>query len=116
MTAYYRVNFTVANNEDLRQSFVLSDTGQVPIDLTGADLRMAVSAASGAAALAASIGNGRIVVHDAPAGRFELVLPSAALTPLQPGVYRHDLVLTNAAGHMHRIWSGGLTLEQGVTQ
>ena len=116
MSATYRVNFQIANTEDLRQSFALTDSDAVPIDLTGAQLRMGLEIVPGQSALEASTANGRIVVAAATVGQFVLAIPAASLHPLGPGVYQHDLIVTLASGHIHRVWTGALTLQRGVTQ
>jgi hypothetical protein len=114
MSACYRVNFQAATNEDLRQAFVLQDAAGAAIDLTGASLRMALQGASGAIALEAGLADGRIAILDAANGRFEVAVLAADLQTLPPGVYRHDLLLAQA-GVVRRVWSGVLTLSQGVT-
>jgi hypothetical protein len=114
MSAYYRVDFQSANNEDLRQIFELADTAGEPVDLTGATLRMGVEAIAGLAQLEASTANGRIEIVDAEAGRFEIAIPAATIGDLPPGSYRHDLLL-DRSGSFVRVWSGTLTLSQGVT-
>jgi hypothetical protein len=122
MAAFYRVSFDTANNEDLRQSFALSDETGIPINLTGAQLNMgidpipALGPASGAAtpALEASVGNGRIVLANPTAGQFAIAIPAAVMRTMSPGSYRHDLILTLASGEVHRVWAGSLTLQQGV--
>ena len=114
MTALYRVDLTAATNADLRQSFALADTAGTAIDLTGVAISFAAEHEPGAAVLAASTTNGRIVVTNALLGRFDLVIPAAALAPIAPGLYQHDLLLTRT-GRVDRIWSGTLRLEHGVT-
>jgi hypothetical protein len=113
MSAFYRVDFQSSNNEDLRQAFVLTDEAGTPIDITGAALRMGVETAAGRDALEATTANGRIVVSDAPAGRFDLAIPAAVMRTLAEGAYRHDLVL-ESGGTTRRVWAGTLTLGQGV--
>lgn len=114
MSAHYRVDFQSASNEDLRQLFEITDTSGEPIDLTGATLRMGLEAIAGPAQLEASTANGRIEIVEAAAGRFELAIPAATIEGLPPGSYRHDLLL-DRSGSTLRVWSGTLTLSQGVT-
>ena len=114
MSAYYRVDFQVSNTEDLRQQFELTDTAGTPVDLTGASLRMDIASMSGADALQASSANGRIAISDAAAGRFEVAIPAADVRGLLPGTYRHDLLLSHADS-VRRVWSGTISLSQGVT-
>lgn len=113
MAAFYRVDFQASNNEDLRQGFVLTDTAGTPLDITGAVLRMGIETTAGRDVLEASTANGRILITDAPAGRFDLAIPAALLATLHEGAYRHDLLLNNA-GTVRRVWAGTLTLGQGV--
>lgn len=116
MTAYYRVDIQSANNEDLRQAFVLADDSAQALDLTGAALAMDLETFEGTDVLEATTANGRIVVHGATAGQFELAVPAAAMRTLPPGSYQHDLLLTLADGRVHRVWTGTLTLARGVTE
>jgi hypothetical protein len=116
MSAFYRVNFELANNEDLRQAFALSDDAQVPVDLTGAGLKMQIRSLGNETVLEASNVNGRIAVLDAPNGRFDVAVPAAVMQSVAAGSYQHDLVLSDAAGRVKRIWTGTLTLSRGVTQ
>ncbi len=114
MTALYRVDFTTSTNADLRQGFALTDTSGTAIDLTGATLALAFEREPNTPVLLATTANGRIVVTDAALGRFELIVPAAAVGVLQPGLYQHDLLLTRA-GRIDRLWTGTLRLDDGVT-
>lgn len=114
MSAYFRVIFSVANNEDLRQGFALSDQNGNPVDLTGATLRMGIDGLDESSLIEASTANGQVVVTDAVQGQFEIAIPASVMATLKVGVYRHDLIL-NASGQQRRIWSGTLDLAQGVT-
>lgn len=114
MSAYYRVTFQAANNEDLRQAFVLTDEAGAAIDLDGATLRMGLQDLSGNDQLDASTSNGRIAIGDAAQGRFELAIPAAVMGTLKAGVYRHDLLLS-VSGTTRRVWAGTLEVSQGVS-
>ncbi len=116
MSAAYRVNFDLANNEDMRQAFSLGDTAGAPLDLAGASLRMHIETLAGETVVEATTANGRIILIDAPAGRFDLAIPAATMRTLTAGAYRHDLLLVAANGNVRRIWSGSLTLDRGVTE
>lgn len=115
MTAYYRVNFELANNEDLRQTFALSDTGGTPLNLTGASFKMQIKSFAGAPVAEASSVNGRIAVLDAAAGQFEVNIPAAVMRTIAEGSYQHDLVLSGSDGSTKRIWDGVVSLSQVVT-
>lgn len=115
MPAFYTVNFEVADNEDLSQSFSLGTDAPGPVDITGAALKMGIASLSGQIVLEASLANGMIGILDAANGQFELNLPAARLRALPPGSYLHDLLITLASGRVHRVWAGSLTLTHGVT-
>lgn len=115
MSAYYRVTFQAANNEDLRQAFVLTDEAGAAIDLDGASLRMGLQDTSGNDQLEASTNNGRIAITDTAQGHFELAIPAAVMSTLKAGVYKHDLLLT-ASGTTRRVWAGTLEVSQGVSE
>ena len=116
MAAFYRVNFQSATNEDLRQAFKLTDSDGVPVNLTGAALRMELDNLANSDVVDASTANGRIVFTNASAGEFSLAVPAAVMSAISPGVYRHDLLLTRGDGSVQRVWEGTLTLNRGVTE
>lgn len=115
MSAYFRVDFQSSNNEDLRQAFQLTDQAGAPLDITGAVLRMGLETAGGRDALEATTVNGRIAIIEATAGRFDLAIPASVMRTLPEGAYRHDLII-DSAGSIRRVWTGTLTLSQGVSQ
>ena len=114
MSAFYRISFELANSEDLRQSFAMTDASGAPLDLTGAALTMGLETAAGAGALVASTANGRIALVNAAAGQFELRIPASVMRTLTPGSYQHDLLLTFPTGAVRRVWAGPLMLVRGV--
>lgn len=116
MAAYYRVNFEIATNEDLRQAFALTDSAAVPVSLTGSSLKMDIEFQSGVDVLELTIANSRIAVTNAAAGEFTIQVPASVIGTLAAGSYQHDLVLTQANGEVHRVWAGTLTLVRGVTE
>ena len=115
MSAYFRVNFHVADNEDLRQSFALTDAVSAAIDLSGASFEMHIATAAGDAVLELSTANGRIALISPTTGHFEVSVPAAVIGTLPEGIYRHDLIMVRAS-RTKRVWSGGLTIERGVTR
>ena len=116
MSASYRVNFQISCTEDLRQGFQLTDKSGAPVDLTGAALRMGIEVASAPTAFEVSTGNGRIVLDAASSGRFSIAIPAADIATLGQGVHAHDLLVTFATGHVHRVWQGALTLDRGIAR
>jgi hypothetical protein len=116
MSAYYKIDFTASTNADLRQAFAARDANDAPINLNGAELKMDIEDASNNDVLEISSSNGRINITDATAGEFELIIPAADMGTLSAGVYNHDLILTLANNHIHRIWKGTLDLHRGVTE
>lgn len=123
MSTLYRVNFEIADNEDLREAFVLTSSAGAPADLTGADLRMDIEALTPPSAgapdpplvLSLSLANGRIALLDATLGQFEIIVDRSTLGALAPGIYRHDLLLAHS-GRTQRIWDGTLVLSRGVSE
>lgn len=113
MPSSFVVNIVTANNEDLRQAFQITDTAGAALDLTGATIRLVVAGSLGTTVLEASTANSRIALSAPTAGKFEIAVPAADMLNVQAGVYRHDLLLTRA-GAIKRVWSGSLTVEQGV--
>ncbi len=114
MSNYYRVDFNIANNEDLRQDFAVRDGAGAPIDLDGSNLKMDVEGPGGPRVIQATLANGHITVTDAAQGHFALAIPAATLRTLPEGSYRHDLLLLRG-GETKRIWEGTLTINRGVT-
>lgn len=115
MATTYRVDFTLANTEDLRQGFALADQAATPIDLTGTSLLMTMRHIDSSVSSEISTANGRITLSDARSGCFELLVPAATMRTFEPGSYRHDLLMTSADGATQRVWSGTVTLEAGVS-
>ena len=114
MSNYYRVDFNIANNEDLRQDFAVRDGGGAPIDLDGSNLKMDVEGPSGLRVIQATLANGQITVTDAAQGHFRLAIPAATLRALPEGSYRHDFLLVRGA-ETKRLWVGTITINRGVT-
>ena len=115
MSFYYRVNFEIANNEDLSQAFAIADSSGAPIDLRGAILAMDVKDPAGSNVIQTSTANGRVILSDAINGMFSIMVPASVIRALKPGTYVHDLLLERA-GSITRVWSGTLSLAEGVTQ
>ena len=114
MSRYYRIDFQFANNEDLRQSFAVSDGAASPINLTGANLKMDIQSQTGSRVLEVSLANGRIAITNAAQGQFALAIPATTMRTLPAGSYRHDLLLVRGA-ETKRVWEGFLTVNAGVT-
>ena len=114
MSVYYRVDFNIANNEDLRQDFAVSDSASVPLDLAGSSLKMDIEAPGGSRVIQATLANGHIAVTNAAQGKFRISIPASTLRTLTEGSYRHDLLLVRG-GETKRIWEGTITINRGVT-
>lgn len=113
MTALFRVDFEVANNEDFRYAFAITDTEGAPVDLTGAAFRMDIETRAGADVLSLTTENGRVTV-DTDAGRIDLVVAAADMAPLAANYHSHDMLMTKG-GQTTRLWAGGFSILQGVT-
>lgn len=114
MTALFRVDFEVANNEDFHYAFALTDENGDPVDLAGATLRMDIESRAGGDVLSLSTENGRIAV-EAAAGRFDLLVPAADMAALRENYHAHDLLMT-LDGRTTRLWQGAFSIIQGVTE
>ena len=111
MTAYYHVNFTCADNEDLRQAFQLTDGSGAPVDLSGAQLRMRIDTVP---PIDATTANSRVMINGPTAGAFEIGIPASVMRQQKPGVYAHDLLLI-LGSNTTRLWTGSVALDHGVT-
>ena len=112
---FYKVNFALATNEDLRQMFVLSDSSGQALNLANASWRMSLEPSTGSEdVLVLSSNTTGITIVEAEAGAFELAAPASTIGTLAPGVYYHDLLLS-LDGRELRIWEGTLHLEKGIS-
>jgi len=116
MSTTYTVNFEAASNEDVCQAFALKHRTGEPVDLTDATLKMDIAKHADAPdLLELTTQNGRIRIVTPDDGQFEIALNATDLAALTPDYYRHDLLLTTPDG-TQRVWEGGFTLTQGVTE
>ena len=108
------------SDADFFQRFVYQTSGGVPIDLGTDVLRMMVrSHPSDATAHIerSSLPYGGITITDTAGGAFALAIPVALLATLQPGVYSHSLIKTDATFTSRKdIWRGTLTHRVGPTR
>jgi len=114
MSAWYTVNFSLANNADWEQEFQMKDTAGAAIDLTGAAFEMDVRDRAGTEILTLTTGNARIVITNAAAGNFKLIVPASVMRTLPTGGYAHDLLRVQA-GKTERIWAGTVEIFKGVS-
>ena len=114
MSHLYRVNFRIANNEDLRQVFRVTDSAGVAVNLTGATMSMSIETPPTVDVVSATTANGRIVLTDPTGGYFTLAVPVSVISALAAGIYNHDLVAVIAGATM-RLWTGTLHLSRGIT-
>jgi hypothetical protein len=69
---------------------------------------------AGADVLSLTTENGRVTV-DAGAGRIDLVVAAADMAPLVENYHRHDMLMLKG-GQTTRLWAGGFSILQGVTE
>ncbi len=98
------------------------DNQSVPVDLTGAKLRMRLAQVVGEtvdidnAALVLSTDNGAITVPSPSQGGISLYLPADQARGLLAGAYVYDLVATWASpARVDRLLHGVVTVEQGIS-
>jgi hypothetical protein len=101
--AHVKLNLTLRNNADWRQSFMLPTT-----DLTRAGLRMRLGT------IDLSTSNGRIVIDGPTMGAFSFVVPAADLSTLQPGHYRVELLVFQP-GNLKTVFTGSIEVVAGET-
>ena len=114
MTALFKVDFEIANNEDFRYAFVISDADNTPVDLTGATFHMDVETRLGDNVLVLNAENGRIIV-DPFIGRIDLVVAAQDMAALPANFHQHDMLMRRS-GQTTRLWAGNFSIVQGVTE
>lgn len=110
--------FTVATNEDWRESVILTDA----LDLTGATALMQVKPGAGFVDewvdLSSEPGTndeGLSFTLDAPAKTVAWVIPQDRVWDIPPGSYALDILVIYAGGRRRREMVGTLTVVRGVT-
>jgi len=88
------IYFTVYRKNDLLISATIQDENENALDLSGASLDFVVETPAGAEKIRKSVGNG-ITVTDAVNGQIEIDI-SAADTDIPAGLYKHELLVTDA--------------------
>lgn len=113
---YYIVSFSARTNVDWVEPMFLNNGNNIAIPLTSAvGLKMSVVDSKNVPVLTLSIGNG-ISVIDANAGTFKISVKAARMLNMAPGVYSHDMIMTNSStGETRLIWEGTLTVKGGIT-
>jgi hypothetical protein len=101
--ARVKLNLKLRNNADWRQPFMLSTT-----DLARTTLRMRLGT------IDLSTSNGRIVIDDATMGAFSFVVPAAALSAVQPGHYRVELLVFQP-GNVKTVFTGSIDVAGETT-
>lgn len=113
------INFETFSDADFVRKYSYRTIGGIPIDLGTDVLRFMVRAHPEDATVyidRSSITQG-IIITDAAAGAFTLVIPMALLATLTPGVYVHSLIRTDAAYQSRQdLWRGTLTHSAGPTR
>ena len=106
---FNRRDFEITEYDDAIDPIV-----ETPVDLTGATMIMQIRADSGEAILHTfSTANGKIVIDDAPAGKFHI---EAEVLNFTAGVYKHDLQITFADGRVKTYYSGIFELTSDISE
>lgn len=111
-----RRNFRLIRGTDLTPSetFVARDRGGTVIDLTGATISWRIGPRGRfETKVTKTIGDGVTVVV-AASGTYTLSLPGADTDTLTPGRYRHAVEVTTAAGAVHLVLEGAISLERDL--
>ncbi len=105
---FTRRDFEITEYDDAIDPIV-----ETPVDLTGATMIMQIRENSGSAVLHTfSTANGKIVIDDAPAGKFHI---NAEVLSFAAGVYQHDLQITFLDGTIKTYFSGIFELTNDIT-
>lgn len=106
---FSRRDFEITEYDDSVEPIV-----ETPVVLTGASMIMQVRADSGSAILHTfSTSNGKIVIDDAPAGKFHI---NAEILSFPAGVYKHDLQITFADTTVRTYFAGIFELTEDITE
>jgi hypothetical protein len=120
--AYYSGLMNMAKNEDWIVPFVYQmDNGDgtfTPIDLTGSILTMEIRRQEEDHEVLVSVWSpdGGIVINDATAGTFTIIIGRDAMVQMAPGDYVSDIVREMTNGFQERLWEGTATVVQGTTR
>lgn len=111
------VNITTESDADFRRAFTYQTTLAVAIDLTAATMVMKLRrhVEDKTAALTLTTENGGIVITNAAAGKFQLVIDNADLERLPADIYQQSLVMSQG-GAQTLIWRGTLTHTDGPSR
>lgn len=112
------VNISVENDADFYRSFVYQTAAGVPINLTGSSMRMMLRkhAADATALLMLSTDGAGIVLTNAAAGQFTVLITQEQLEHLPLDDFDHSLIMTQPSGMQVKIWSGTLTNAPGPSR
>jgi hypothetical protein len=112
------VTITTENDADFERSFIYQYSNGVPVDMTGASLRMMLRrhAEDVTALLKLTTPSSGLTIDDPTNGRFTVTITQAQLLELDPGQYDHSLIMTTPDGEQTRIWSGTLTNLEGPSR
>lgn len=109
------IDFRFSNNETWRRSFSVTRNG-APIDLQSAELRMDIAQRDKLSEVVLRLSSGSgLVVTDAAAGEFDLVVAHERTRDLRPGEYAYDMLII-LPNEVVRPFSGLVTVVQGVTR
>ncbi len=87
-----------------RRTFTLKDEAGVAINITGCTVVLTIKAATGDVVF--STANGKIVITNAVAGQFQLLITAAEITAFTWGVATHCLNFTYANGDVDDFLEG----------
>jgi hypothetical protein len=90
----------------------LEDDGETPINCTGGSLAAEVRTEAGGELL----GTFTFEWVNIGLGTFYQVMPAAAVNAIPDGVYRWDLLFTDALGEVHKIDQGTCTKSGTITE
>jgi hypothetical protein len=121
--AYYTGTMNIATNDDWVVPFIYATqnadgSAGPPIDLTGSTLMMEIrhQVQDHEVVVTLTSPDNGIIITNAVAGAFTIVIPRDTLEQLEPGSYVSDLVRLMPNGFQERLLDCAVTVAEGVTR
>ena len=114
MAAVYVTNLVINSGADFSQSFTLEGTdNNSALNLTGYDVDAQFRKWSGSST---SVSFGTTITSPPTLGQIFLTLSAQNTSPLKPGRYVYDIILTDNFGVKTRAVEGMVLVREGVTR
>jgi hypothetical protein len=112
-------NFTLVQGDTFQFTAYITDSLNVPINITGWRVRMQIRMPAGCGSdkliQELSTDNGAIIL-DGPNGRMDITMTEVQSTAVSPDVYEYDFETTDLGGVVTTRFAGNFTLLKQVTR